>query len=198
METKERYEKYLREESTQLIFKDFQYFNEEAEPISNIKNPSTVKSINKEIIKNDILKDNKATTRASSISSSNFSNSSSSNANSNSNSTYSLVKKDSIKKISSNPMPNIVIGSSMFNNMKMEKSSSLLDNRLLKLNKITNSLSSSSLLKNGRQLSSLSSNSEKENSVISMHKRTGSSSSNTKQPVSIVSGTNKINKIKGL
>jgi hypothetical protein len=147
----------LREESTQAIFKDFLYYNEEYEQVNNIKAPTTLRntSVKKEVLKKDMLREN--------------------------NSSYTLIKKENIKKLTASPIPNLIVGN-MFDKMKMDKSPSLLDNRLLKLKKSTNSFSTSSLLKNSRQMSNLSSTgtgsvngTSSGISIISSHKRTGSS-----------------------
>jgi len=157
-ETKERYEKYLREESTQTIFKDFYYYNEENDhPISISKIPTHRDNkivIKKDYVKKELLRENNS---------------------------YTLLKKNNdIKQFSVNPIPNLVVGN-MFEKMKMEKStssiieksaSSMIDNRF-KLKKNTASMSTSSLvlknsmLKNSRQISNLgASNSSISNSNI--------------------------------
>ena len=165
-ETKERYEKYLREESTQTIFKDFYYYNEENDPVSISKIPThRDKIVKKEYVKKELLRENNS---------------------------YTLLKKNNdIKQFSINPIPNLVVGN-MFEKMKMEKSaSSAIDNRF-KLKKNTATMSTSSLvLKNSRQISNLASNSSisnsniigstsgmgntSRNSNLSSHKRTSSS-----------------------
>lgn len=136
------------------------------------------------------------------------------------NSSYSLIKKDmSVKKLSPTPSSSALsnVGSvsvganNMFDKMRVEKSSSsLLDNRLAKLKKTTNSYSTSSLLlknsasvNNSRQLSNISGSSTNRQmsslsgsgsglsigtgtgNSLSTHKRTGSTA--TSKPISISS-----------
>jgi len=166
LETKEKYEKYLRDESTQIIFKDFNFINEiEAPPSSSISKPlEKIKIIKKETIKD--MKENTLSKEITSISSTN------------------LISKNHINNLSTTSLkPSIGIGglTSELNKFKVEKSPGILDNKLsLKPKKHSNSLSTSSLLKQYKQITNLS---KSGNSIIgstsnlSQHKRSGSISS---------------------
>ncbi len=155
-ETKERYEKHLREESTQLAFRDFHYYNDEFDQ-NKKETTDNSKSLKKEVLKKEMLKE--------------------------SNSSYNLIKKDN-KKISANPMPSLMVGN-MFEKAKMDKSPSLLDNRMRLFKKTNTSLSTSSLFKNNSNSKINISANSNGSSIMSTHKRTGSSSINSKPPLSI-------------
>jgi len=136
METKEKYEKILREESTQLIFKDFNFINEIEVPSSLTQLKPKNDSV--KIVKKELVRDN-----SSSISSSNLINKN------------NLNIKNTLKPSSST----LGIGSlsSDLNKYKVEvKSPGLIDSRLMKFKKTSNSLSTSSLLKQYKQMSNLS------------------------------------------
>lgn len=161
----------MRDENTQIVFKDFLYYNEEYEAINNLASPPTsikpTNTLKKEQSKKDLL----------------------SSKNTPSSSSYNLLKKESIKKITANPMPSLVVNN-MFDRLKMEKSSSLLDNRILKLKQNSNSFSSSNIMKSNRSIQQINnisnsgsvshranaslSSTASVNSLMASHKRTGS------------------------